>query len=79
MTTPKPINPWSYKPWWCQPWSILLTGIALITGSWLLLHNLWVSSLVTLPVLGWWFLFLVLWPQAMRESDLLDAEVSSEP
>ncbi|MFM6357615.1 MAG: DUF6737 family protein, partial [Planktothrix sp.] len=26
-------NPWNYKPWWCQPWSILLTGITLILGS----------------------------------------------
>ncbi|WP_332982633.1 DUF6737 family protein [Microcoleus sp. A003_D6] len=22
----KAISPWNYKPWWCQPWSIILTG-----------------------------------------------------
>ena len=26
---------WSLKPWWCQPWSILLTGVLAIAGS----HN----------------------------------------
>jgi len=24
---------WSLKPWWCQPWSILLTGVLVIAGS----------------------------------------------
>ncbi|NEO52199.1 MAG: hypothetical protein F6K54_03340 [Okeania sp. SIO3B5] len=22
-------NPWNCKLWWCQPWSILLTGITI--------------------------------------------------
>lgn len=53
---------WQVKPWWCQPWSIVLTGLAIPTGSWLLLHRLW----ITLPVAGvivvWWVLFLGLVP-----------------
>ncbi len=53
---------WQAKPWWCQPWSIILTGIAIPIASWLLLHRLW----ITLPVAGvmgvWWVLFLVLVP-----------------
>ncbi|MEM8502951.1 MAG: DUF6737 family protein [Cyanobacteria bacterium P01_D01_bin.1] len=57
-----PTSMWQVKPWWCQPWSIVLTGVAIPTGSWLLLHRLW----ITLPVMGaialWWLLFLVLVP-----------------
>ncbi|MGB7084824.1 MAG: DUF6737 family protein [Phormidesmis sp.] len=53
---------WQTKPWWCQPWSIVLTGLLIPTGSWLLLHRLW----ITLPMIGvivvWWVLFLVLVP-----------------
>ncbi len=62
---------WQMKPWWCQPWSIILTGLAIPAGSWLLLHRLW----ITLPVVGvillWWTLFLALVPAqymaAMKE------------
>ena len=66
-----PESMWQLKPWWCQPWSIVLTGVAIPVGSWLLLHRLW----ITLPVVGaialWWLLFLVLVPMqytaAIRE------------
>ncbi len=67
---PMPMNPsiWQTKPWWCQPWSIVLTGIAIPVASWLLLHLVW----ITLPVVGvmvvWWVLFLGLVPaQYARE------------
>lgn len=57
-----PESIWQVKPWWCQPWSIVLTGLAIPTGSWLGLHRLW----ITIPVAGviaiWWLLFLVLVP-----------------
>lgn len=57
-----PESIWQAKPWWCQPWSIVLTGLAIPTGSWIVLHQLW----ITLPVAGaiavWWLLFLVLVP-----------------
>ena len=55
---------WSLKPWWCQPWSILLTGVLVIAGSWLLLHRWWISAPVAVAVLAWWGLFLVLVPAA---------------
>jgi hypothetical protein len=55
-------NFWSHKPWWCQPWSILLTGSLAIAGSWLLLHIWWLSGGVALVVLAWWLLFLVVVP-----------------
>ncbi|MEL6602069.1 MAG: DUF6737 family protein [Cyanobacteria bacterium J06614_10] len=53
-----PESMWQIKPWWCQPWSIVLTGVAIPAASWLILHRLW----ITLPVVGavsiWWWLFL---------------------
>ena len=57
-----PDSMWALKPWWCQPWSILLTGAAIPAASWLLFHRLW----ITVPTIGaiaiWWLLFLVLVP-----------------
>ena len=53
---------WSQKPWWCQPWSILLTGAMIMAGSWLLFERWWLTALVSLPVLAWWGLFLVVVP-----------------
>ena len=68
----KSFDIWNYKPWWCQPWSILLTGIVIITSSWLIGKNLWISLLVSLPIVAWWVYFFILYPrlvsQAMEES-----------
>ena len=76
--TQKPVSPWNYKPWWCQPWSILLTGITLISGSWLLFHTLWLTILVTIPVLTWMGFFLLIWPRLMIQSGVLDPLQSSD-
>lgn len=58
---------WQLKPWWCQPWSILLTGITLIGGSWLLFQTIWVTLLVALPVVVWMGFFLLIYPKAMQQ------------
>ncbi len=63
---------WQHKPWWCQPWSILLTGVALVAFSWIWLQLWWLSALVTAAVLVWWGLFLVLVPKAWREASQPD-------
>lgn len=63
---------WNYKPWWCQPWSILLTGLTLIGGSWLALHRVWVTGLVAAPISVWIGYFLLVYPRLMQ--DLLPAE-----
>ena len=59
---------WSLKPWWCQPWSIISTGVLMVGGSWALLHRLWISLPLALGVLAWWLLFLVLVPAAYRSA-----------
>ncbi|QSJ19422.1 hypothetical protein JYQ62_12280 [Nostoc sp. UHCC 0702] len=73
MSEQKPLNPWDYKPWWCQPWSILLTGVTLISGSWLLFKNIWITILVSIPVLIWMGFFLLIWPQLMIRSGILES------
>ena len=50
---------WSHKPWWCQPWSILLTGVGLVGGSWWWLRLWWVS--LPLAVAGSWWLLQRWW------------------
>ena len=73
------MNPWSYKPWWCQPWSILLTGITLMGGSWLCWKTVWLTILVSLPVLAWMGFFLCIWPQLMKRSILGDRYEQATP
>ena len=59
---------WSLKPLWCQPWSIISTGVLMVGGSWALLHRLWISLPLALGVVAWWLLFLVLVPAAYRSA-----------
>ena len=57
---------WALKPWWCQPWSIVLTGLMVPTGSWLLLQRWWITAPLAAGVVVWWWLFLVLVPRAYQ-------------
>lgn len=54
---------WAHKPYWCQPWSIVLTGTIFVTGARQLFHgsNI-VTAVAAVPILVWWWLFLVLVP-----------------
>jgi hypothetical protein len=77
MTETPPItSAWQLKPWWCQPWSIVLTGVAIVGGSWLLLHRLWLTGLVAVPIGVWMGFFLLVWPRLMREAGYLDAPLT---
>lgn len=64
---PKSFNIWNYKPWWCQPWSILLTGIAIASGSWFLTKTIWITLIFSVLMILWWTYFLILYPQAMQK------------
>jgi hypothetical protein len=66
MTTDLPTSLWQLKPWWCQPWSIVLTGIAIPLGSWLWLGWWWLTAGLVLLVLGWWLMFLYLVPRQFK-------------
>lgn len=63
---------WQYKPWWCQPWSILLTGSTVMGGSWLLFHRYWLTGLVSLPMLAWMGFFLLVFPKLALESGMVE-------
>ncbi len=67
---PEKFNPWNYKPWWCQPWSILLTGITIISSSWLIFRTVWLTVIVSIPILTWMGFFLIIWPKLMAESKI---------
>lgn len=71
-------NPWSDKPRWCQPWTILLTGFSLIGGSWLVFHRVWVTGLVSIPLGVWMGFFVLLWPKLMRVA-MAEAQGKSMP
>ncbi|NJK39858.1 MAG: hypothetical protein HC825_10720 [Oscillatoriales cyanobacterium RM1_1_9] len=75
----QPLNPWNHKPWWCQPWSILSTGIGLIASSYFIFHRIWLSGLVALPVLSWMGFFLLVWPGMMRELLAETLETNPKP
>ena len=68
---------WAVKPWWCQPWSIVLTGVSLISGSWLLFHRYWFTGLVSLPVVTWMTFFLLVYPRLFFEMEQRE-DVSAE-
>ena len=59
---------WDLKPWWCQPWSILLTGVMIILASWVALRLWWLTAGVSAVIAAWWLLFLVLLPAAWKEA-----------
>jgi hypothetical protein len=67
MTNPNSIDVWQDKPAWCQPWTIILTGITLISASWLLFHRLWLSIPIASLILIWWGYFLVLYPRLINQ------------
>jgi hypothetical protein len=69
----KSSNIWDFKPWWCQPWSILLTGIIVIGLSWLFLKIWWLTTIISILILSWWLYFLIIvpriWVKINLESD----------
>ncbi|KAL6527653.1 hypothetical protein OROMI_029464 [Orobanche minor] len=54
---------WDTKPSWCQPWTILLTGIGIITGSWLIVNSIVFTSMVATLICLWWYIFLYSFPK----------------
>ncbi|KAJ8899284.1 hypothetical protein K2173_018258 [Erythroxylum novogranatense] len=54
---------WDTKPSWCQPWTITLTGLLAIVCSWLTLQSAVVTSMVTVLICSWWYIFLYSYPK----------------
>ncbi|WP_287127907.1 DUF6737 family protein [Candidatus Cyanaurora vandensis] len=62
-------NVWAHKPWWCQPWSILLTGTSWTGGLYLWLGLSWLSVVLAAPVLVWMVFFVGIYPTLVRRAD----------
>ncbi len=60
-------NFWDSKPFWCQPWSIIGFGILVLISSWYILNNLIITLITGFLIIIWWFLFLILAPNAYQE------------
>lgn len=58
---------WASKPAWCQPWTILATGSAVIGSAWSVSHSPVWTTVLALPVIAWWGLFLGVMPGQYRE------------
>lgn len=69
---------WALKPCWCQPWTILLTGVMAITVSWWGLHLWWITLPLAAVVMVWWFLFLVLVPAGAGSANWRENDESQE-
>ena len=54
---------WDEKPYWCQPWSIIMFGVLVIILSWELFSKIIISSILGCFVLVWWIVFLILVPK----------------
>tara|TARA_Y100001968_G_scaffold257861_1_gene244713 strand:+ start:737 stop:952 length:216 start_codon:yes stop_codon:yes gene_type:complete len=53
---------WDYKPYWCQPWSIISFGILVLISSWELFNKSLITYVIGFFIFVWWILFLVLAP-----------------
>ncbi|GJP42116.1 hypothetical protein CLOM_g1716 [Closterium sp. NIES-68] len=60
-------NVWASKPFWCQPWTILLTGAVAVGMSWAILHFIFLTLIVAAAIGVWWLTFLVAYPAAYKE------------
>ncbi|ESQ37942.1 hypothetical protein EUTSA_v10029025mg [Eutrema salsugineum] len=58
---------WDTKPSWCQPWTIMLTGLSIVACSWAILHSVLVSSLAGGLIGAWWYIFLYSYPKSYSE------------
>ncbi|CAN8247990.1 unnamed protein product [Cochlearia groenlandica] len=58
---------WDTKPAWCQPWTIMLTGLSIVACSWTILHSVLVSSLAVGVIGAWWYIFLYSYPKSYSE------------
>ncbi len=74
MLEDKQINVWDYKPWWCQPWSIILTTVTIISASWLIFKIIWLTILVAIPILTWMIFFIFIYPKLIANSALNSEE-----
>jgi len=55
---------WDLKPYWCQPWSIILFGNFAIISSWIFFNNIIITSILASIIIIWWVVFLIIAPRS---------------
>ena len=66
-STPKDTNVWHYKPAWCQPWSIISTGVVFVSAvRWISHESIAWTIVGAVPILLWWYIFLVVYPEEFK-------------
>ena len=65
---------WTPKPFWCQPWTIVLFGIFCVSLPTLAFDWKFVSVAVAVPISAWWYVFLVLYPKSYASSSFEEKE-----
>ena len=58
---------WDLKPFWCQPWSIIVFGILVLTLSWKIFNNILITSILSFFIIIWWIVFLIIAPNSYQE------------
>ena len=66
-----PESVWAAKPLWCQPATIVASGIGVVAGVEALAHAWWLTGPAVVGVGAWWYLFLGVY--SMQYKDLLAA------
>lgn len=57
---------WALKPVWCQPYSIVATGVFVVGGA-KVVGGVWLAAAAAVAVSVWWWAFLVEYPVAYRD------------
>ena len=65
---------WTTKPFWCQPWTIVLFGVFCVSLPTLAFDWKFVSVAVAVPISAWWYVFLVLYPKSYASSSFEEKE-----
>ena len=58
---------WDFKPYWCQPWSIISFGLLVLIFSWKIFNNVLFTSIIGFFIFVWWIFFLILAPNSYQE------------
>lgn len=65
---------WKTKPFWCQPWTIVLFGVFCVSLPTLAFDWKFVSVAVAVPIAAWWYIFLYLYPKSYASSSFEEKE-----
>ncbi|WP_052043867.1 MULTISPECIES: DUF6737 family protein [unclassified Prochlorococcus] len=63
---------WKLKPFWCKPFSIIITGIFILIIGFKIFSMFWIRTIISLIIFSWWALFLIIAPYSYDQIELPD-------